>query len=161
LVELVDSTSNTVVSNHFPIFWLWMLLQKCIVHNKSPEVQCRLVHRNHVIWRRKITKFWRNGNDSKQPYCLTPRSKLSIQIHDDVYSMKIYMLMIISTMKQTGGFVRLLHCFTNKSYLYNITEVVLNVVLNNTVVSNHFHKENKFNFKEVIVSALKSLIQIK
>ena len=57
----------------------------------------------------------------------------SIQIHDDVYSMKIYMLMIISTMKQTGGFVRLLHCFTNKSYLYNITEVVLNVVLNNTL----------------------------
>ena len=34
----------------------------------TPEVQCRLVHRNHVIWRTKITKFWRNGNDSKQPY---------------------------------------------------------------------------------------------
>ena len=34
----------------------------------TPEVQCRLVHRNHVIWRTKITKFWWNGNDSKQPY---------------------------------------------------------------------------------------------
>jgi hypothetical protein len=33
----------------------------------TPEVQYRLVHRNHVIWRTKITKFWRNGNDSKQP----------------------------------------------------------------------------------------------
>ena len=33
----------------------------------TPEVQCRLVHRNHKIWRTKITKFWRNGNDSKQP----------------------------------------------------------------------------------------------
>jgi len=54
-----------------------------------------------------------------------------IQIHDDMYSMKIYMLMFISTMQQTGGFVRLLHCFTNKSYLYDITEIVLNVVLNN------------------------------
>jgi hypothetical protein len=32
----------------------------------APEVQSRLVHRNHVIWRTKITKFWRNGNDSKQ-----------------------------------------------------------------------------------------------
>jgi hypothetical protein len=32
------------------------------------EVQCRLVHRNHVIWRTKITKFWRNGNDSKQRF---------------------------------------------------------------------------------------------
>ena len=63
----------------------------------------------------------------------------SIQIHDDVYSMKIYMLMFISTMQQTGGFVRLLHCFTNKSYLYNISEIVLNVVLNNTVVSNHLN----------------------
>ena len=27
----------------------------------------------------------------------------SIQIHDDVYSMKIYMLMFISTMQQTEG----------------------------------------------------------
>jgi hypothetical protein len=35
----------------------------------TPEVQCRLVHRNHVIWRTKITRFWRNGNDSKQPWC--------------------------------------------------------------------------------------------
>jgi hypothetical protein len=34
----------------------------------TPEVQCRLVHQNHVIWRTKITKFWRNENDSKQPY---------------------------------------------------------------------------------------------
>ena len=25
-------------------------------------------HQNHVIWRTKITQFWRNGNDSKQPY---------------------------------------------------------------------------------------------
>ena len=47
--------------------------------------------------------------------------------------------MFISTMKQTRGFVRLLHCFTNKSYLYSITEIVLNVMLNNTVVSNHLH----------------------
>jgi len=54
-----------------------------------------------------------------------------IQIHDDMYSMKIYMLMFISIMQQTGRFVRLLHCFTNKSYLYDITEIVLNVVLNN------------------------------
>jgi hypothetical protein len=32
---------------------------------------CRLFHRNHVIWRTKITKCWRNGNDSKQlsMYC--------------------------------------------------------------------------------------------
>jgi hypothetical protein len=34
----------------------------------TPGVQCRLFHRNHVIWRTKITKCWRNGNDSKQPY---------------------------------------------------------------------------------------------
>ena len=68
----------------------------------------------------------------------------SIQIHDDVYSMKIYMLMIISTMKQIGGFVRLLHCFTNKSYLYNITEIVLNVVLNNTVVFESFPFRQNF-----------------
>jgi hypothetical protein len=27
----------------------------------TPEVQCRLVHRNHVIWRTKIKKCWRNG----------------------------------------------------------------------------------------------------
>ena len=32
----------------------------------TPEVQCWLVHRNHVIWRTKITKCWQNGNDSKQ-----------------------------------------------------------------------------------------------
>ena len=38
----------------------------------TPEVQCRLVHRNHVIWRTKITKFWRNGNESKQPYYNIP-----------------------------------------------------------------------------------------
>jgi hypothetical protein len=31
-------------------------------------VENTLFHRNHVIWRTKITKFWRNGNDSKQPY---------------------------------------------------------------------------------------------
>ena len=35
------------------------------------EVQCRLVHRNHVILRTKITKFWRNGNDSKQRIKIT------------------------------------------------------------------------------------------
>jgi hypothetical protein len=35
----------------------------------TPEVQCQDFHRNHVIWQTKITKFWRNGNDSKQPYC--------------------------------------------------------------------------------------------
>jgi hypothetical protein len=34
----------------------------------TPEVQCQEFHRNHVIWRTKITKFWRNGNDSKQLY---------------------------------------------------------------------------------------------
>jgi len=28
----------------------------------TPEVQCLTFHRNHVIWRRKIIKFWRNGN---------------------------------------------------------------------------------------------------
>jgi len=28
----------------------------------TPEVQCRLVHRNHVIWRTKITKYLWNGN---------------------------------------------------------------------------------------------------
>jgi hypothetical protein len=39
----------------------------------TPEVQCRIVHRNHVIWRTKIIKFWRNGNDSKQPYCFRKR----------------------------------------------------------------------------------------
>ena len=32
----------------------------------TSEVQCQLVHRNHVIWRTKITFFLRNGNDSKQ-----------------------------------------------------------------------------------------------
>jgi hypothetical protein len=31
-------------------------------------IYLRLSHRNHMIWRTKITKFWRNGNDSKQPY---------------------------------------------------------------------------------------------
>jgi hypothetical protein len=35
----------------------------------TPEVQCQEFHRNHVIWRTKIAKCWRNGNDSKQPYC--------------------------------------------------------------------------------------------
>jgi hypothetical protein len=34
----------------------------------TPEVQCFTFHRNHVIWQTKITKLWRNGNDSKQPY---------------------------------------------------------------------------------------------
>ena len=34
----------------------------------TQEVLCWTFHRNHVIWRTKITKFWRNGNDSKQPY---------------------------------------------------------------------------------------------
>jgi hypothetical protein len=34
----------------------------------TPEVQYQEFHRNHVIWRTKITKFWWNGNDSKQPY---------------------------------------------------------------------------------------------
>ena len=33
----------------------------------TPEVQCRIFQWNHVIWRTKITNFWRNGNDSKQP----------------------------------------------------------------------------------------------
>jgi hypothetical protein len=36
----------------------------------TPEVQCQEFYRNHVIWRTKITKFWRNENDSKQPYCV-------------------------------------------------------------------------------------------
>ena len=45
-----------------------------------PEVQCRLVHRNHVIWRTKITKFWRNGNDSKQPYSMSIY-KSNISLH--------------------------------------------------------------------------------
>ena len=35
----------------------------------TPEVQCFTVHPNHMIWRTKIRKFWRPGNDSKQPYC--------------------------------------------------------------------------------------------
>jgi hypothetical protein len=35
----------------------------------TPEVQHWAFHRNHVIWRTKITKLWRNGNDSKWPYC--------------------------------------------------------------------------------------------
>ena len=58
----------------------------------TPEVQCRLFHRNHVIRRTKITKFSRNGNDSKQPYfvmilyawmCLKPRSLLFyFQVYD-------------------------------------------------------------------------------
>jgi hypothetical protein len=39
---------------------------------------------------------------------------------------------------------------TNKTYPHNVTEILLKVV-----------KENKFNSKEVIVCALKSLIQIK
>ena len=37
----------------------------------TPEVQCRLVHRNHVIWRTEIKKNWRNENDLKQPYWKT------------------------------------------------------------------------------------------
>jgi hypothetical protein len=49
----------------------------------APEVQCRLVHRNHVICRTKITKFWRNGNDSKQPYYIHRRTIL--QTKDHVY----------------------------------------------------------------------------
>jgi hypothetical protein len=32
----------------------------------TPEIQCQEFHRNHVIWRTKIIKFWRNGDDSKQ-----------------------------------------------------------------------------------------------
>jgi hypothetical protein len=39
-----------------------------VVSTLTPEVQCRLVYRNHVIWRTKITKCLRNENDSKQPY---------------------------------------------------------------------------------------------
>jgi hypothetical protein len=35
----------------------------------TPEVQCCTFHQNPVIWWTKITKFWQNGNDSKQPYC--------------------------------------------------------------------------------------------
>ena len=41
----------------------------------TPEVQCWTFHRNHVIWRTKITTFWRNGNDSKQPYCRKTKHK--------------------------------------------------------------------------------------
>ena len=36
----------------------------------TPQVQRWAFHWNHVIWRKKITKCWRNGNDSKQPYCV-------------------------------------------------------------------------------------------
>jgi hypothetical protein len=42
--------------------------RKRLLCKLTPKVQCRLVHRNHVIWRTKITKFWQNGNDTKQPY---------------------------------------------------------------------------------------------
>ena len=35
----------------------------------TPEVQCLTFHQNHVVWQTKIKSFWRNGNDSKQPYC--------------------------------------------------------------------------------------------
>jgi hypothetical protein len=37
----------------------------------TPEVQCRLVHRNHMIWLTEIKKNWRNENDLKQPYWKT------------------------------------------------------------------------------------------
>jgi hypothetical protein len=47
--------------------YLWYRLE-FLLCTLTPEVQCRLVHRNHVIWWPKITKFWRNVNDSKQPY---------------------------------------------------------------------------------------------
>jgi hypothetical protein len=42
--------------------------QSLLLCTLTPKVQCWLVHRNHVIWRTTIRKFWRNGNDSKQPY---------------------------------------------------------------------------------------------
>jgi hypothetical protein len=45
-----------------PVFTEFLL---CIL---TSEVQCRLIHRIHVIWRTKITIFWRNGNDWEQPY---------------------------------------------------------------------------------------------
>jgi hypothetical protein len=35
----------------------------------TPEVQCFTVHPSPMIWQTKIRKFWRTGNDSKQPYC--------------------------------------------------------------------------------------------
>jgi hypothetical protein len=50
----------------------------------TPEVQCRLVHRNHVIWRTKIAKFWRNENDSKQ-YHETKTICLYIFLISDIY----------------------------------------------------------------------------
>ena len=51
-------------------FWLCTL---------TSEVQWLTFHRNHVIWRTKITTFWRNGNDSKQPHC--PIAKWIIQLY--------------------------------------------------------------------------------
>ena len=43
----------------------------------TPEVQHWTFHRNHVIWRTKITTL-RNGNDSKQPYYNTLTSEMKI-----------------------------------------------------------------------------------
>ena len=53
----------------------------------TPEVQRWPFHRNHVIWRTKITKFWRNGNDSKQPYYFP------INCFRLVYTQKMYCLL--------------------------------------------------------------------
>ena len=58
---------ETFIRNTFAILPYRLEFLLCTL---TPEVQCRLVRRNHVIWRTKITKFWRNGNDSKQPYCM-------------------------------------------------------------------------------------------
>jgi hypothetical protein len=43
-------------------------------------------HQNPVIWRTKITKFWQNGNDSKQPYCHPLFIIFCIHIHIHIQS---------------------------------------------------------------------------
>jgi hypothetical protein len=51
------------------------------------EVQCQEFHRNHVIWLTKITKFSRNGIDSKQRYChYTWGEQIIVKDYTQLYS---------------------------------------------------------------------------
>jgi hypothetical protein len=70
--------------NDLPLcIYFWYQTDSGVPNTLTPEVEFRLGHRNHVNWRTKITKFWRNGNDSKQP------NNIGIIFHRHVHSQTI------------------------------------------------------------------------
>jgi hypothetical protein len=53
----------------------------------NTSLKLNLFSRNHVIWRKKITKFWRNGNDSKQ------RIIYAYELMNRIYSITAWCIM--------------------------------------------------------------------